>query len=155
MRRFATLVAATVVALAALVGCASLLPKASPDGQAASLPVQEIAVQFATGKFIEGGGDPSARRQRAAQVRAVVLAVQAVAADNVDTTIDQLETVARAKIAAAPMESSDRLLALTLVTACAAELKSRIKSGVIKPETRVQLAQVLGWVLSVTAAYGA
>jgi predicted component of type VI protein secretion system len=140
---FALLVLALVAG--ALTGCATL---SAPQNQA----VEQITVQYATGKFIEAKPTGPERAARAAQVKAVALSVKSVAASD-SATIASLSELALSKVATANLQPSDRLLAQSLVTAVVNELSARVAGGVLTPENRVVVTQMLDWVIAAADAY--
>lgn len=128
-----------------LVGCATM---SAPQNQM----VEQIAVQYATGKFIEAKAFPADRIERAAQVKSVAVAVKAVAAsDNAD--IATLEALAMSRINTANLQPSDRLLAQALVAAVVTELSTRVANGALSASDRVLVTQMLDWVISACDAY--
>lgn len=140
---------ACVCVLLSCIGCATLKDLASPNNSA----VQQIAVQYATGKFIEA--KPAAERAaRAKEVKAVALAVRQVASSD-SSTVVALQALASAKVAASGLQGADRLLADALVAAVVQELSSRVSTGVLTPENQVIVAKVLDWVVAAADAYGA
>ena len=95
----------------AVPGCKTLT---DPNNYA----VQQITVQYATGKFIEGTTNTA---KRAEDVRAVALQIKAVAASD-SATIGALQEFAMAKVAAAHLAPADQLLANSLVAVIVQEL---------------------------------
>jgi hypothetical protein len=133
---------------AALPGCATLSGPASSQQLAA-----QVAVQYATGKFIEGGADVDAKLARARQVKAVAENLKTVAAAD-SATIAALQELAMSKVAKASLSPSDRLLATTLVEVAVQELSARVSTGVLDPEAKVAVSRLLDWVITAANAYG-
>lgn len=134
-----------IVATAALAGCAQLTALVSSVGE------QDLAVQFATLKYIEGAGKAEAQAERAARVRAVV--------DEVDVRLGDAVTVAALKALVlsrlpADLDPSDRLLAGALVDAVARELEGKIDDGVLDPNAVIALRSVLANVREATSYFG-
>ncbi len=144
---FAALAAALLVSLfATLPGCATF-------GTGQNAVFQQVAVQYAVGKFIEA--KPEAQRvERAVQVKSIAKAVSDVAG-NPDATADTLYALALEKINGASLSPADYLLATTVLAAVSEELKTRVNHGILSPESRVAVDRVLGWVIGAATAYGA
>lgn len=131
-----------LAALAAflLTGCASL------TGSSAS---EKLIVQVATMKFIEAGDD---RAAKAAKI--VSAAAQArVWLDTDGVSLSDLQSAMLARVNAADLEPSDKLLAAALVDVVAAELNVRIGEGVISPEKKATVNAVLAWVEQAASFY--
>jgi len=131
-----------LAALAAVMftGCASL------TGTSAS---EKLIVQVATMKFIEAGDD---RAEKAAKI--VSAAAQArVWLDVEGVSLADLQAAMLARVNAADLEPSDKLLAAALVEVVAAELNVRIGEGVISPEKKATVNAVLAWVEQAASFY--
>lgn len=129
----------------ALPGCQTLT---NPDNRLA----QQIAVQYAAGKFIEAA--PTAERvQRAQDVAKVASGVKAMVSDG-SASISQLQAYAMAKVNSANLSPSDKLLATALVDVAVQELSLRVSTGVLDPEARVTVHRLLDWVTAAATAYG-
>ncbi len=138
--------ACMAIAMGSLSGCATLFPS---DSQLA----QQVAVQYATGKFIES--KPAAERAaRAAQVKSVAEQVKVVAASD-SATVAAIHELAMAKVNGSHLSASDRLLATALVEAVVQELSGKVVDGVLKPDDRVVVMHILDWVITAAVAYGA
>ncbi len=149
MRSFIGFVAALLMLCGVAVivpGCATLT---NPDNRVA----QQIAVQYATGKFIEAPATAEGRQARARQVKAVAENLKTVAASD-SANIAQLRSLAMAKVDKANLTASDRLLAATLVDIAVQELSARVASGVLSPDAVVAVSRLLDWVIAAAAAYG-
>lgn len=138
-------VLAVLLCAFALPGCQTLT---NPDNRLA----QQIAVQYATGKFIEAA--PAAERiGRAQDVAKVVVSVKSMVSDG-SASISQLHQYAMAKVNAAKLNPSDKLLATALVDVAVQELSARVSTGVLDPDARVAVHRLLDWVAAAAAAYG-
>ncbi len=144
--RLASVILCASIALGALSGCSTLMDPGNRAGQ-------QIAVQYATGKYIESPATPEARQARARQVKAVAENLKTVAKSD-SATIAQLHELAMAKVAKANLSPSDRLLATTLVGVAVQELSQRVSIGVLDPDTRVAVSRLLDWVIAAASAYG-
>lgn len=128
------------VVILALAGCASF------SGSSAS---EKLIVQVATMKFIEAGDD---RAAKAAKI--VSAAAQArVWLDTDGVSLSDLQSAMLARVNAADLEPSDKLLAAALVDVIAAELNARIGEGVISPEKKATVNAVLAWVEQAASFY--
>lgn len=125
--------------LVAISGCASFQGSAT----------EKLVVQAATMKVIEAGAD------RAAKAARIIAAADAarVWLDTDGVTLPELRDAMVARIAAADIEASDKLLATALVDVVVAELDLRIGDGLISPEKRVTVNTVLSWVVQAAAFY--
>lgn len=129
-----------IVMAVALTGCATL-----GSGSAA----EKLVVQVATMKFIEAGDD---RAAKAAKI--VSAAAQArVWLDTDGVSLSDLQSAMLARVNAADLEPSDKLLAAALVDVIAAELNARIGEGVISPEKKATVNAVLAWVEQAASFY--
>jgi uncharacterized protein YceK len=136
MKRIILAVLVTVV----LSGCASF---------GTSGATEKLIVQAATMKFIESSDDRAGKA-----VRIVRAADQArIWLDTDGVTIADLQSAMMARINAADLEPSDKLLAAALVDVVAAELDVRIGAGVISPDKRATVNAVLAWVEQAASFY--
>lgn len=142
---------AAVAMLCALVGA---LPACSFLQDPNNSVGQQIAVQYATGKFIEGAKTDAERVKRASDVKAVAVQIQTVAASD-SASIAALHELAVAKVAAAHLAPADALLANTLVDVVVSELSRRVAGGVLDADSRVVVARLLDWAIAAADAYGA
>lgn len=138
-RLFATaILAATVL----MTGCASL---------GSSSASEKLVVQVATMKFVEAGDDRAERADRIARA-----AEQARVWLDVDgVSLADLQLAMLARINAADIEPSDKLLASALVEVVTAELNVRIGEGIISPEKKATVNTVLAWVEQAASFYKA
>lgn len=128
------------VVILALAGCANF------SGSSAT---EKLIVQVATMKFIEAGDD---RAAKAAKI--VSAAAQArVWLDTDGVSLSDLQSAMLARVNAADLEPSDKLLAAALVDVIAAELNARIGEGVISPEKKATVNAVLAWVEQAASFY--
>ena len=148
-RHFMVFIAAIVLATLAL----SLLPACAALTNPNSQLAEQIAVQYATGKYIENEATVDARLARARQVKAVAASLKAVAASD-SATVDQLRSLAMSKVAKANLAPADRVLATTLVEVAVQELAKRVDTGALNPDARVAVARLLDWVIAAANAYG-
>lgn len=128
-----------VFVLGALTAC-------KPSEQVAS----KIAVQYAVGKYVERQPQ-DARAETASRISATANLVAGLV-ENDSVTVDSLRAYVAQRLGD-KLSPADKLLAGAIIDAAAVELKSRIGDGVIKPEARVQVREVLGWVTEAAAAY--
>ena len=133
MKRFLTSLAASCM-LAALAGCAS--------GPGVSENTARLAVTYATMKGIEQGLDPVRTRAVAESAKAVISG-EAV-------TLTGLQEAISTELAGLDLSPADRMLASLLVSTIAQELQARIGTGVLDPEQKVKVAEVLQWVIDAT-----
>lgn len=102
-----------------------------------------LAVTYATLKGVEKGLDPVRTRAVAESAKAIVSG-EAV-------TLTGLQEAIAAELAGLELSPADRMLANVLVSAIAQELQLRIGTGVLSPEQKVEVGQVLQWVIDATA----
>lgn len=141
-----TAVLAILAAAISLCGCAT-------TQNATTAVVEQLAVEYATGKVVEVGKTTDERTTRAKNIHQIAAAVDAVAHGDA-TTIAQLEADASAKIASLQLQPSDALLASGLVTAIVGELQGKVSAGVLSQNDLLVLDKVLGWVEQACAVYG-
>lgn len=101
-----------------------------------------LAVTYATLKGIEKGLDPVRTRAVAESAKAIVSG-EAV-------TLTALQEAISGELKGMELSPADRMLADALVGAIAQELQLRIGTGVLSPEQKVQVGEVLQWVISAT-----
>lgn len=101
-----------------------------------------LAVTYATLKGIEKGLDPVRTRAVAESAKAIVSG-EAV-------TLTALQEAISTELAGLDLSPADRFLADALVGAIAQELQLRIGTGVLSPEQKVEVGEVLQWVISAT-----
>ena len=143
--RLVTALACLVIAAAALTGCRA--PGEQPSAER-TLAAQ-LVVRQATLRYIEAAPVPAAR---AAAVHAVVGRVLAVAEAD-ETTLSALEVSARALVPWDALSPADRDLLDLLITAISQRLTERIGEGVLDPEDRVAVIEVLHWVQAAASLY--
>lgn len=126
-----------LVSMLPLFGCASLEKHNA---------TAHLVVTAATLKGIEQGWDVE-------RVRAIVTTAKALTAGE-EVTLDGLRLAITRELDKLELSPADRLLATALVQVISDELQARIGTGILKPEQRVQVNQVLQWVLDATAISG-
>lgn len=116
---------------------------------------EKLIVQAGVMKFIEGGSDaPQERSAKAARI--VKAAAQArIWLDTDGVSIADLQGAMLERIASADLEPSDKVLASALVEVVVAELNVRIGEGVISPEKRATVNEVLSWITTAASFYAA
>ena len=134
-----------LIVCAALAGCAQLSSFVSSIGE------QDVAVQFATLKYIESAGNAQAQAERAVKVRAVVDEVEVRLSDAV--TAAALRALVESRLPA-NLPPSDRLLAGALIDAVVAELEGKFDDGVLDPNQVIALRSVLNNVREATSYFG-
>lgn len=137
------ILAVSVLVAASMAGCAFLKPE--------NAALHQIAVQYATGKYIEAANDGE-ETARACKVIAVSETV-ATLTSNEAITLDELEAHALAAVVNTNMSPADRILANTLVAAVVAELRARVDTGVLSEQDRYRVGLVLGWVKQAAEMY--
>lgn len=128
---------------------ALLMPACATTPQSAL--VEQVAVQYATGKFIEAKPDAQ-RAGRAADVIKVAGVIKTLASGDT-ATVDELSVYVETVLADAGLSPSDRLLANTLVAAVVAELQARVQNGILSPDDRLKVATALDWVIQAAQGY--
>lgn len=101
-----------------------------------------LAVTYAALKGVENGLDPVRMRAVAENAKAVVSG-EAV-------TLVSLQDVITSQLTGLNLSPADRFLADSLVRAIAQELQLRIGTGVLSAEQKVEVAEVLQWVIDAT-----
>ena len=108
----------------------------------------KLVTQYATIKYIEQIPEADKIERKA---RIVAVATDAKALASGDTTLTALQTAVNEQLDKAGLSPADRLLANGLVEIIVAELQARIGEGVLSPEQRVQVVEVLDWVIQAAA----
>lgn len=128
-----------VIAMAFVVGCATMQ---ADSGSA------RLAVQYGTLKYIKND------TQKASRVAAKVDAALEIVNNNL-TTIAALDTAVRDSIEWQSLSIEDKMLLDALLTEVRHEMERRIGDGVLSPEQRVKVADVLRWIRAATTMAGA
>lgn len=136
---------AMVIMCAVLSGCAQLSDFISSVGE------QDLAVQYATLKYIEGAGNAAAQADRAARVRAVADEVDVRLSDAVE--VSALKALVLSRLPA-DLDPSDRLLAGALLDAVEAELNGKLGDGTLDPDDVIAVRKVLENVREATRYFG-
>lgn len=139
--QFASVVCILAFALIALPGCATF---------GKNVDQSKLIVQVATMKVIEA--DQSHTKERAAKIREVASDGKTFL-DGANVSVPLLSSAINARLAGIDIAPSDRVLAAALVDAVAAELNARVGSGLLSPEQKYSVSQVLGWVIDATSFY--
>lgn len=129
-----------------LLGVFASMAGCKPSEQLAS----KIAVQYAVGKYVERQPQ-ELRAETAARISATADVVGKLV-ENDSVTIDSLRAYVAQRLGDR-LSPADKLLAGAIIDAAAVELKARVGDGVIKPEQRIQVREVLSWVTEAAAAY--
>lgn len=132
---------AACIAAISLTGCGTLQELIDGGGGA-----QELAVTYATLKYIEHAGSDDLQIAKAARVKAIALEVQEVAHGG-DVTIAALEAYVMNQLPE-DMSPADRYLAAQLVNAIVLQLDDRVAEGVLDAEELVAVDRLLGWVVN-------
>ena len=145
MNRFRTMAAAAI--LVVLVSACASTPA----------PVKDLAynvvVQQATARFIEYKQSMGDRSLRAAEVARVASILRDLAAGE-ETTISDLQARALSIIAErSNLQPSDKVLANTLVAAVGELLQQKIKDGLLKPDDRVRVENMLTQIVATCQFY--
>lgn len=134
MKKFWGAVAALyLVAVLQLAGCGTLERHEN---------TARLAITYATLKGVEKGLDP-------VRTRAVAESAKAIASGEA-VTLAGLQEAISTELAGLHLTVADRFLADALVSAIAQELQLRIGTGVLSPEQKVEVSQVLQWVIDAT-----
>lgn len=129
MRKFRGVIAALCL-MVGLAGCASFERHET---------TARLAVTYAVAKGVEQGLDPVRIRVVAESAKAIVSG-EAV-------TLPALQEAISTELAGLDLSPADRMLADVLVSAIAEELQLRIGEGILSPEQKVQVSEVLQWVV--------
>ena len=138
----AAVVAVIAVGALALPSCATL---ASPAAQ----PFDQIAFAIAVDTVV-GAGVPAVQAPRAAAI--VKIAQEVLAADTgVVTTVDSIEAVASAKVAALGLPPGDQAAAalfLAVLDSAVNTYVAKISGGATAANTAAAIATVCNWVIA-------
>jgi len=114
-----------------------------------SMPQQKLIVQVSAMKYIEDGED------RAGRAAAVIEEVQRakVLIDFDGVTLDQIKGAVLDRLKERSLNPSDMLLAMAIVDMASAELDVKLGAGILSPEQKVTVNEVLGWVEQAASFY--
>lgn len=141
MKRFISTIACALIALAGLTAC--------QDKDSA-----KIVVTYAVLKVVEKGDTPAEQVTRAEKIRDIAQRAKDAAADE-SVVIPVLEEIVRAEIGKLALSPADAMLANMLVQTVIGELAERVGSGVIPPDKKVLVHDVLDWVIEAAGYVGA
>jgi hypothetical protein len=146
MRSFKTLAISALASALALVGCVGCETLEKSPGTAS------LVVQYATAKVIEAGKTTEERAERAARIKAIAADAKTWF-DGDDVTVGVLQAAAQARIAKLDLSPADRMLANGLVQVVVEELQKKVGEGVLSPEQKLTVSQVLGWIAGAADLY--
>lgn len=109
----------------------------------------KLVTQYAVMKFAEQSS-AERRDERIANVRKVAEGVKAVVG-NEAVSIEGLQSLVGDQIAKLNLSPADTFLALALVQAISDELKVKVGEGVLTAEQKVQVSEVMDWVIQAAA----
>lgn len=138
------LLSCACMAVMCIAGCAS-----TPQ-----TPLNSLVPQYLTGKLIEQGKTPEERLAKAQRVKAIAEDAKSFFAGE-GLTVEELAQAARGRIAELHLETSDLIAANALVNAAVEYLNKQITDGVISPEKRTTVNQLLDWIIQAAELYGA
>lgn len=139
------------IVLSALV-CAASLVCASCETIEKTPATAALVVQYATAKVIEAGTSPGERATRAARIKAIATDAKSWL-DGDAVTLDLLQQVAQERIAKLDLSPADLLLANGLLQVVVTELQAKVGQGVLSPELKLTVSQVLAWVAGAADLY--
>ena len=105
----------------------------------------KMSAQYVTLKILENSSD-GMRATRAANIVNVSTALQSVATGEA-VTIPDLKLYAFKELGKLHLSPADQFLANTLIDAVSAELLKRIGDGIVKPDDKVFVKEVLQWII--------
>lgn len=143
MKSLAFSALACALTLTSLTGCETL--EKSPN-------TASLVVQYATAKVIEAGKTPEDRSARAAKIKAIAADAKTWF-DGDQVTVGLLQAAAQARIAKLNLGAADMLLANGLVQVIVTELQKKVGEGVLSPEAKMTVSQLLEWVVDAAALY--
>jgi hypothetical protein len=145
MRLLKSLVISVLAAAAALasVGCETL--EKSPN-------TASLVVQYATAKVIEAGKTADERSARAVRIKSIATEAKTWF-DGDDVTVGLLQAAAQARLAKLNLGPADLLLANGLVGVVVEELQKKVGEGVLSPEQKMTVSQVLAWIVGAADLY--
>jgi type IV pilus biogenesis protein CpaD/CtpE len=124
-----------VVATLLLVGCSS-----NPSAREEALI--GLTVQYATAKYIEE------RPQSRETIVSVATAAKAIVGGDATATLLTLQEFVSGELDKAGLSAPDRVLANALVSLIVAELQAKVGEGLIEPDQRVRVANILDLVIA-------
>jgi anthranilate phosphoribosyltransferase len=124
-----------VVVMLLLVGCSS-----NPTAREEALI--GITVQYATAKYIEE------RPQSRETIVSVATAAKAIVGGDATATLLTLHECVSGELDKAGLSAADRVLANALVSLIVAELQAKVGEGLIEPDQRIRVANILDLVIA-------
>jgi hypothetical protein len=126
---------APIVATLLLVGCSS-----NPTARDEALI--GITVQYATAKYIED------RPESRENIVRVATAAKALVGGDASATLLTLQEFVGGELAKIELSPADRVLANALVNLIVAELQAKVGEGLLEPDQRVRVANILDLVIA-------
>ncbi len=137
--------AAACVAVLALAGCGT-----TGDALEEHPALVHAAVTVATQKFIDQESTTAGERERAERTAAIAGRIAEALRGGLETTLEQVEEVARDAIPWEDLDAGESALVEALIATVRAELDARIEDDQVPldPEERVRVARVFEWIES-------
>lgn len=135
-------------ALALIVACVAVTVVGCGTIQKHQL-ASSVVIQGLTLRAIEESGN------RAEKANAILSAAEdaRVMLDMEGVTLDQLTAKMRQRIAQSDSELSEKLVLSSLVDVAEQTIDAKISDGMLDPEAKVTVNQVLGWIIMSARAY--
>lgn len=112
-----------------------------------------LAIQYSVAKFSEQSSADH-RQERLNNVKRVAMEVKAIA-DKESTSLVLLRSAVMVEVAKLHLSPADTVLASGLVDLIAEQLTKRIGDGVLKPEDKLVVKDVMDWVIEAAVLSGA
>lgn len=128
----------------ALFGCSFL--RESPS-------TAKLVVQYSVAKFAEQSS-AERRLERLNNVKRIASSVKTLAA-NESATIPLLKNIVLEQVAKLHLSPADTVLAQGLIDVIAEQLGKKIGEGLLKPEDKLLVADVMDWVIEAATLSGA
>lgn len=106
-----------------------------------------LAIDVAIIKLIDNSS-AERREPRRANIIRVAGAVKTLAAADGDVTLEALRAAVGAQIDKLNLSPVDRAIAIDIAEAIAQEIQRRVGQGLLKPDQRVAVSQVMDWVIA-------
>lgn len=114
-----------------------------------NISAERIVVQAGVMKLVEKAARPA---EKAARIVAAVDLAQTLLTDTT-ATVDTLRSALLKRVAERELPPSEKLLAIEVINAIAAEVEQRVGTGLLSPGAIVSINTVLSWVETTAAMY--
>lgn len=113
----------------------------------------KMLVQYSVAKYAEQSSAET-RPQHLTNIKTIATAVKSISSGE-PVSIVQLESIVGTKVSQLQLSPSDLTLANGLISVIGEQLQQKIGAGLLKPEDKVLIAEVMDWIIEAATLSGA